>query len=112
MIELTTLTQVARDNTLAKGVFVTCDNRPPCILFKSDLDAIAREVTLSIDLPELQKSQTARTLAKLLLKEALIADGKSLSRAVLGTNAFREANVASYLGEIQFPIKFSFHFAL
>ena len=116
MIKLITLKQLARFHHAQclegeKAAFVTCDNQPPCLLFRTDLDAIAREVTISYYSPELQKNPTARTLVKLLMQESEIGID-ALQGAVLDTNAFRKANQKKFVGEIPFPIKHAFHFSL
>lgn len=123
MIPLTTIQQVARDTTYLqvgrarKGVFCTSENHPRSggiqsgILFRMDLEAIAREVTLSIDVPALQKNPTAATLVKCLIEENEVGID-ALSGAVISTNAFRNAMNRKYVGEISFPIKYTFHFSL
>lgn len=108
-IQLTTLKKVAKDKTGAKAVLCTNDlNFPVCLLFRSDLDELAKHIAKAGVHPALHKP-SVRNLAYVLNEESL--NGEDIvSGAILASKAFARIAKRKLTTELQFPVRQKFHF--
>lgn len=98
---ITSLREVARDTTGNKAVIVTTDLHTG-LIFRADLDAIAREIQNTTVSSELFNYPTARTLIKVLVAEA-----KKMTKITAGdvveSQAFQKAIRRPITATIKFP---------
>lgn len=102
-IKLASLSTVAEDHTGRLAAFVTADELRPTLLFRSDLDAIVRELAADPIHKRLFRQRTATRLVRLLMAEAE-AEQDALSGTVAQSKAFLSATRRKAKAVIPFPI--------